>query len=597
LCDRLGHGYDLFRNRIKTGIKVVFFTISENTTFVFSKYNFAIHYMIARSLFRLIILATLFYFGLFQGISAQISQGGIPKSFSYSIAPDDRELVTIQPPVLDILKNEDIQSPVPYRFAVNLPVDLGIGNSGTWTKTPDGSSVWRLNLKATGALALTLYFDDFELPEGGTFFVYNPERTKLIGAFTSLNNEPQRSFATELIPGDRLTMEYNYPYPENSLPRLHVSEIAYAYRGVGDTNKITVNFGQAGKCEVNINCNEGAEWQQQKKGVARLSVKRGSYSYWCSGSLVNNVRNDHKPYFLTADHCGQGTTSIDLNKWIFYFDYETTGCPNPPNEPFPKSLIGAHLVANSGDGSDLGSDFFLVLLNKSIPINWDVFFNGWSREESPPAPGSGIHHPQGDIKKISTYLDPLQPSTWSGQPILTHWKTTWVATQNGHGVTEGGSSGSPIFDNGGHIVGTLTGGDSSCDSLLAPDYYGRFSYHWDKNGSDSLRALKYWLDPDNTNTLVLNGITLSVEELPVVPMMKATPNPFRDKVEVEIPGFYGNITVNVYDIFGNKAFNRDFYLNDKNKIQVDLENLFPGIYFLTINGDKSTRGTKLIKQP
>lgn len=551
--------------------------------------------MILKSLFRFLLVLGI-SFGFVSGISAQISQGGLPKSFSLSITPDDRGLVTIQPPDPELLKNEDNLSPVPYRFAVNLPVDLGISNSGTWTKAPDGSSVWRLTLKAAGALALTLYFDDFELPEGRSFFVYNPLRTKLLGAFTSLNNEPQRTFATELIPGDQLTMEYNTPYSDDPLPRLHISEIAYAYRGIRDPNKITDDFGQAGKCEVNINCSEGTDWQQQKNGIARVAVKLGFSSYWCSGSLVNNVRNDHKPYFLTAYHCGELATSIDLNKWIFYFNYESTGCPNPPFEPFSKSMTGAHLIAKSGDGYNLGSDFFLVLLNQNIPGSWDVFFNGWSREETPPSPGTGIHHPQGDIKKISTYLPPLQPTSWSGQPALTHWKTTWVATQNGHGVTEGGSSGSPIFDNDGHLVGTLTGGDSSCDSLYSSDYYGRFSYHWDKNGSDSLKALKYWLDPDNTNTMILNGTTLSVGELPDKPMITATPNPFIDKVNIKIPNLPGNLTIRIYNLTGSVVFQGDYFSNGHTDIQLSLENLTPGIYFLIINAERSTRGIKLIKQ-
>jgi len=552
--------------------------------------------MIARSHYRIIVIVVLLSFGNAPGILAQISRGGIPKSFSYSIPPGERGSVSIQAPLPAHLNEEDVQSPVPYRFAVNLPVDLGINNSGTWTKAPDGSSVWRLTIQATGAKGLTLYFDDFRLPEGGAFFVYNPSRTKLLGAFTSQNNEPEKTFATELIAGDRLTMEYDSPSGADLPAGLHVSEIAYAYRGVEDPGKSTDDFGQSGKCEVNINCIEGAGWQQQKKGIARLSVKRGPSSYWCSGSLVNNVRNDHKPYFLTAYHCGQGTNSLDRNKWIFYFDYESTGCADPPFEPVSKSMTGAHLVASSSESVSLGSDFFLVLLNQNVPGSWDVFFNGWSREEVPQSPGAGIHHPQGDIKKISTYTDPLQPSSWSGQSYLTHWKTTWVETVNGHGVTEGGSSGSPIFDHGGHIVGTLTGGDSSCDSLFSPDYYGRFSYHWDKNGSDSARVLKYWLDPDNTNTMVLNGVTLQVGELPFTQLIKAAPNPFRDKVKIEIPDFYDLITVKVYDILGNEILTSNFDPDGQNSIQVNLENLTPGIYFLTINEEKSIRGIKLIKQ-
>jgi len=545
---------------------------------------------------RSLIFVSFLLFGSSFQISAQISQGGLPKTFSYSMGPDEQGLLTLDPPALDILRKEDDQSPVPYRFAINLPVDLDIISSGIRTTTPDGSSVWRLTLKAAGALALTLYFDDFEIPEGGSFFIYNPARTKLLGAYTFRNNEPQRSFATELIPGDQLTMEYDFPYPDKAMPRLHLSEIAYAYRGVRDPNKNTDDFGQAGKCEVNVNCSEGDNWQLQKKGVARIAAKVGFSTYWCSGSLINNVRNDRKPYFLTADHCREGATSIDLNKWIFYFSYEATDCPNPTDEPVSKSLNGAHIIANSGNGASQGSDFLFLLLNQEIPVTWDVFFNGWSREGAPIAPGVGIHHPQGDIKKISTYFASLESSSWNGQPPLTHWKTRWVETQHGHSVTEGGSSGSPIFDNEGHLVGTLTGGDSSCDSLYSADYYGRFSYHWDKNGSDSLRALKYWLDPDNTNTMSLKGIPLSVGDKPLVSAVKVTPNPFTGKVTIEISGLNGDLTLKVRDLMGNEVFNKNLSLIGQNAIPINLETLSPGIYFLTINSGKSTRVIKLIKQ-
>ncbi len=545
---------------------------------------------------RYLILISLFLFISFSRISAQISKGGLPKTFSFSMAPDERGLVTIQSPSLDELNKEDIKSPVPYRFAINIPVDLDIASSGSWAVAPDGTSVWRLTIKAAGALALTLYFNTFKLPEEGNLFIYNPARTKLLGAYTSMNNDAQGSFATELVPGDQLTLEYNIPSWDHSLPGLHLSEIAYAYRGIRGPDKGTNDFGQSGECEVNINCPEGDSWQQQKNGIARISVKQGFSTSWCSGSLINNVRNDQTPYFLTAYHCGEGTTSTDRNKWIFYFNYEASGCPDPIDEPDANTMVGAKLVASSDHGEELGSDFYLLMLKQEIPETWNVYFNGWSRSETPVAPGVGIHHPQGDIQKISTYTASLKPSSWKNQKQLTHWKTKWVETLNGHGVTEGGSSGSPIFDNGGHIVGTLTGGDTSCDSLNSYDFYGRFSYHWDKNGSDSLEVLKYWLDPDNTNTMTLNGIPLSVENEPLALTIKVIPNPFTDKVTVVIPKSTDNLTLKVRDLMGKEVFKRNYSLSGQDHITVNLEPLAPGIYFLTIDQEKTFRVVKLIKQ-
>jgi hypothetical protein len=50
-------------------------------------------------------------------------------------------------------------------------------------------------------------------------------------------------------------------------------------------------------------------------------------------------------------------------------------------------------------------------------------------------------------------------------------QVTWTA-----GVTQGGSSGSPLIDTVTHrVVGVLTGGLSSCQTAQSPDYYGRLA--------------------------------------------------------------------------------------------------------------------------
>ena len=59
----------------------------------------------------------------------------------------------------------------------------------------------------------------------------------------------------------------------------------------------------------------------------------------------------------------------------------------------------------------------------------------------------------------------IQPSD------TTHFEVIW-----GDGVTEGGSSGSPLIDAAtNRVMGVLTGGFSSCAQPKAPDYYGRLS--------------------------------------------------------------------------------------------------------------------------
>lgn len=132
------------------------------------------------------------------GLYAQVNQGGLPYSFSRAIPPDP-DIEIIASPAIDSSAMVSPDKHLPFPFAVNLPVDLGFISSGRWMKSPDGTNVWRLNVKSPGALALTLYFDRFRMPDDGKLFIYNPARTQVIGAFTSVNNNHHGTFATELI--------------------------------------------------------------------------------------------------------------------------------------------------------------------------------------------------------------------------------------------------------------------------------------------------------------------------------------------------------------------------------------------------------------
>lgn len=88
------------------------------------------------------------------------------------------------------------------------------------------------------------------------------------------------------------------------------------------------------------------------------------------------------------------------------------------------------------------------------------------------------------------------------------WMVNWIATANGHGVTEGGSSGSPLFNNNGRIIGQLYGVCRNFTDLCAnanqlESVYGKTFFSWDGNSAN--QRLRDWLNPEN-NVFVLNGI-------------------------------------------------------------------------------------------
>ncbi len=439
----------------------------------------------------------------------------------------DVPVLAFQQPNLTLVHAEDVERDNKgqmYRIGTGVDVNITPQNSGLWSTNANGDKVWRLKVKYPGAQALSFMFSKFYLFGNSRIDVYGTNGKKLHLTYTAKDVLGHGEQNMSLCVGDYMMLELVEP-AGTPASIIEMNQIIYNYRGV--THSTEKDFGDSESCEVNVNCSEGNNWQDEKRGVARILVFAGNQAGWCSGSLVNNVRQDCTPYFLTAMHCAEGTTTSNYNNWRFYFNYEASGCTNPGSEGSLASgyITGCVKIAGSEDASNIErSDFLLIHLgtmaNASSTIttlkNKNVYWNGWDANNTASANGVGIHHPAGDIKKISTYTSTVQSVSYGGMNANTHWMLTWAVTANGRGVTEGGSSGSPLFNNNGgnsRIVGTLSGGSSACTVNGAgqgtgptqPDLYGKVAYHWTSSGTTNATRLKPWLDPDNTGVLVLNG--------------------------------------------------------------------------------------------
>lgn len=424
-----------------------------------------------------------------QGLYAQVSIGGQPYSFAGNGLSADVPLINM--PYIDVaaLQAEDAvydHKGEAFRFGQATDVDISLQTDGMEEVLPDGSRLYRLLIRSKKAKTINLVYNHFHIPDGARFYLYNPNHSDLIGAFTSANNKDHLKFSTGFIKGEVTVLEYYEPADAAFPGIINISKVVHGYRGLGHMEK---DYGDSGSCNNNVNCPVGADWQNEKRSVAVI-ISGGFRS--CTGAVINNVRQDCVPYFLTANHC----LDNDVETWVFMFNYESPTCANQDG-PTNQTVSGCELKANAQ-----ASDFALLELSELPPPEYNVYYAGWSNGTAAAAGSTCIHHPSADIKKITINDDVLIANDGT-IPNNKFWEMVWE-----DGTTEPGSSGSPLFDPNHRIVGQLYGGGASCFSTSASDVYGSFAYSWNHGTGPSSR-LRDWLDPDNTAAVTVDGHSCS----------------------------------------------------------------------------------------
>ena len=494
---------------------------------------------------------------------SQISIESTPKSFLLNRGSTIEEIIMPEINIEQIIEQEEInkQSNIlkPYKFAETIYLNLNMENSGNWTVLEDGSSIWQLKITSYDAYSLNLIYDVFNIPPGAEFFVYSEDKSMVLGAFTNLNHKPHGGFSTAPVIGETIVLEYNQPSNSTFDGEINIESIAHDYTDIFAKNS-SRGYGDSGTCNNNANCPEFSIWQDQISSVAMILTSGGSRL--CTGSLINNTEQDLTPYFLTANHCLGGN-----NSWIFMFNYESSGCTNQDG-PTNMTVSGSTLLANSS-----GSDVALLELNENIPDNYNVYYAGWDVSGNTPSTPVCIHHPSGDIKKISFDYDNASNAG-----------SYWDIDSWNDGTTEPGSSGSPLFDgNSRRIVGQLYGGVASCTNN-GYDTYGKLSVSWNS-------GLSNYLDPLNSGLQVLDGtstgggLTILHDNLEDMPYQGNSIN------------FMANITSNIgnieaaelyYDL-GNGFISQNMIEESNDNYQVTIDGLSNGMiikyYIQAVNSE------------
>ncbi|KGO92084.1 T9SS type A sorting domain-containing protein [Flavobacterium subsaxonicum] len=434
--------------------------------------------------------------------TAQVTNQGKPISWKFT---QQQSVAAYNMPAIDVavLQQQDLvaakQKETQWRFAYEFNVSYNLDNSGTWYTMPNGDRVWRINITSAQAKTLHFWFRNFYIPPGASLYVYNANHTDLLGAYTSKQNSSGPYFGTWPVSGESVFIEYFEPKAQAGQGKLEIFKVGHGYRELYGADK-TGQEVLSGDCNYDVECFvEGIDNLKDisKKSVTRMLGSTGDGAFLATGALINNTANDGTPYVLSANHAWSETAMYTFRfNWI----NPVPACPSfldgdgSINEV--QTVSGAILRARREE-----SDFMLLEITSDIPTEWGTVWAGWDRSETTSPFTYCVHHPAGDIMKVCRDLDaPTLLDTEEGEFV-------WDVQSWDLGVTEGGSSGSPLLDNHGRIIGQLWRGVSGCEgnqSNGGGDQYGRLGKSWDTGATADAR-LKEWLDPNNTGVTVVDA--------------------------------------------------------------------------------------------
>lgn len=389
------------------------------------------------------------------------------------------------------------------RFAESMIVDVSPETHGTWTYR-SGKAIWRLRVPSPGAKSLNFGFDKYVMPPGGKLMLFSADLKEVQGPFTPADNEEHAELWTPVVPGDDIIIEVSVPEGSEQDLQLHLKSVNHDFLGFSNV----VSSVLSGSCNLDVVCGSEDGWaivDQYRDIIQSVAVYGQGGNTFCTGFLVNNARQDCTPFFMTADHCGVGPGNAA--SLVVYWNYMNSECRQPGSIESGQNGDGSLADFNTGSifrAAYSPSDMVMVELDDPVSETADAFFAGWdAREVLEQDTIIAVHHPRTDEKRISFEFDGVYRGNWGQGATSVPDGNHLIIADWDIGTTEGGSSGSPIFDSDKRVVGQLHGGQAACGNN-AYDSYGWFATSWVGGGTPSTR-LSDWLDPDNTGILTLDG--------------------------------------------------------------------------------------------
>lgn len=479
--------------------------------------------------------------------SSSLRQGQTLEQATYRLSPVNEAAIMAQEEA-----NQKMQGFRVLTFALTRPLNLSPANVGVLERV-GGQALWRVRLVSPGAKSLGVQFRRLAIPQGGRIYLYN-DKGDVRGAFTEAHNNAAHVLTCAPLEGEALTIEYDFPSsiqdPKPQDVPFEIDELYHDYRGIGrlyEEASMRVNgkgepwFNKGWK---SLTCAPQVAAFPSVKDQARsvlLMIVNGNAV--CTGALINNTKNDGTPYVLTASHCMNNSyqqagnvayRNAAAQNTVFFFGFQTPVPELGIRATEELTLSGAEIVAYNET-----SDLCLLRITGlpgatpenpnggKIPPYYNPYFSGWNALATPQGPYFGIHHPLASLKRYNQTSATIKIDDYHADQI--HWKGHhWRIPIWDIGTTAGGSSGSPLFDKNGLIIGALTGGSSTCSSPTDDAYYAVTTNFKGNLPADKLLAP--WLAPGNSSVMECKGYD-PLAQMPLERHSYIIPNIYRQMVE------------------------------------------------------------------
>ena len=349
---------------------------------------------------------------------------------------------------------------------------------GAFRGGEQGRFDWSGVVRSPDASALRIHFIDVDLPEGTEMYVYSRDGMAF-GPYTGRGPNGTGDFWSNTVAGAEVIVQLRAG--ANGSPRFTIAGVGYLTPEFAMANHLrpVTNAANTKPCSFNANCTvdaacgtENSAVNTARDAVAHILFASGAYLYICTGGLVaDSDTGTNIPYFMTANHCiSRSSEASSLETFFFYYATVCQSCPDPG----AANTTGSTIVS-----AGRSSDYTLLRLSQNAPSG--AAFLGWSSTAVANSNGTNLYrlsHPKGSPQAYSEHVVDTSKGTCQSWP-----RGAWIYSRDIYGATEGGSSGSPVVNGAGQLVGQLSGAcgfnvNDVCDTQSNATVDGAFAAYY-----------------------------------------------------------------------------------------------------------------------